>query len=399
MTTKNVSVSQREPRESSSFQEFLWWLSTAEKEIVSDCVIDRNRYAIVGMIVMTTWLFATLSWTYFFSTAIGNPWIYIPLGIFMGFIILCIDRALIKGIHAGNRRKFRPFLFRGILALTIGVFMAQPAILYLFDREIKMQISLDNESKKLKKSNELDSLYQSRKNELITGRNQILLREKNQLDLVNTARDSYLREADGTGGTGKVGIERIARAKKEEYEKLDQDYRNLLRQNKPETDRIDKEMAEIDVAIKKEELLFTTYLNDGFLTRVEALENLLNNNRALQFRYYLIVAILMLIELMPVIAKSLLPSGSYDEKVALREEMEKEMAFDNAKKEKELKQLYNALAHEKDGELIRELFTMSREDRQEKIRALSARFREDPNESFDDMWEKIKNDVLSKQEN
>ena len=54
--------------------------------------------------------------------------------------------------------------------------------------------------------------------------------------------------------------------------------------------------------------------------------------------------ILLLIELMPVIAKTLLPAGTYDEKVFLREEMEKEIANSNIRKEQELKELYNSLA-------------------------------------------------------
>jgi hypothetical protein len=144
MATNPLSVSQREPYEHSSFTHFLWWLSTAEKEIITDCTIDRNRYSIIGFIVLTTWAFATGAWTYFFSTAIESPWIFVPLGLFMGFIVLCIDRALIKGINRKNRNRLTPFLFRGLLAVTIGLFMAQPAILFLFDKEIKVQISLDN---------------------------------------------------------------------------------------------------------------------------------------------------------------------------------------------------------------------------------------------------------------
>ena len=65
---ENVSISQRENYEPSQFSEFLWWLSTAEKELLVDSVVDRNRFKIVGMTVLTTWMFATLAWTYFFST-------------------------------------------------------------------------------------------------------------------------------------------------------------------------------------------------------------------------------------------------------------------------------------------------------------------------------------------
>src|SRR5690349_22660223 len=90
--------------------ELLWWLATAEKELIHDCVVDRNRYRIVGLSVLATWLFATLAWTYFFSTAVDSLFMYVPLGIFMGFIILTIDRTLIKGINKSNKNKITPLL-------------------------------------------------------------------------------------------------------------------------------------------------------------------------------------------------------------------------------------------------------------------------------------------------
>src|SRR5438034_11543597 len=120
------SLSQRAEYEPSSFTKFLWWLSTAEKEIIIDCQVDRNRYAITGMTVLGTWLFATLAWSYFFSTVVSNLFFAILLGIFMGVIILGIDRALIKGINAQNKRKFWPLFISGLLAITIGTFMVQP---------------------------------------------------------------------------------------------------------------------------------------------------------------------------------------------------------------------------------------------------------------------------------
>src|ERR1700712_2524882 len=129
---EKIAFSQRENYTPSSFTELLWWLSTTEKELVADAVVDRNRYKIVGMTVLATWAFATLAWSYFFSTVTGNIWVSILLGLFMGFIILTIDRALIKGINKSNKNRLAPLLFRGLLAVTIGVFMAQPALLYMF---------------------------------------------------------------------------------------------------------------------------------------------------------------------------------------------------------------------------------------------------------------------------
>jgi hypothetical protein len=399
MTEKNIAVSQRESYTPSQLTEFLWWLSTAEREILIDSVIDRNRYRIIGMTVLATWAFATFTWTYFFSTIVDSLVMAIALGLFMGFIILTIDRALIKGITKFNKKRFTPLLFRGLLALTIGTFMAQPAVLYMFDKEIKLQTSLDNEKKKMVKQQELDLLYKNKKDELTKEQQTIQKELTAKYDDVAKARQSFLAETDGSGGTGKVGIKDIAIAKRNEYQKLDGEYQTLVKEKQEKLDSAAAGLKEIDTKIKTAEAEFTQYLNNGFLTRVEALNNLLKNNEALQFRYYLIVFILMLIELMPVIAKTMLPSGSYDEKVMLREEMEIEIAHSNIRKEKNLKEIYNQMAHEYDTEAITAFFALSKEDRTEKIRTFSRKWKEENHQTFDGFWEKMKKEILTKQEN
>ena len=399
MTERNVALSQRESYTPSQFSEFLWWLSTAEKEILIDSVVDRNRYRIIGMTVLGTWAFATFTWTYFFSTIVDSLLIAIALGLFMGFIILTIDRALIKGITKFNKKKFTPLLFRALLAITIGTFMAQPAVLYMFDKEIKMQTSLDNEKRKMVKRQELDSLFSNRKNELLSQKEKIKTELENKYADVSKARENFLGETDGSGGTGKIGIAAIALAKRNEYQKLDGEYQALLKTEQVKLDAAEKELNEMEGKIKAEETAFTQYLNNGFLTRVEALSNLLKNNTALQYRYYLIVFLLMLIELMPVIAKTLLPSGSYDEKVMLREEMEIEIAHSNIRKERQLKEMYNQMAHEYDGEAITAFFRLTKDDRNEKMKAFSKKWKDENHQTFDGLWEKMKKEILTKQEN
>ena len=396
---RNIALSQRENYIPSQFTEFLWWLSTAEKEILVDAVVDRNRYRIIGMTVLATWAFASFTWTYFFSTIVDSLFIAIALGLFMGFIILTIDRALIKGITKFNKRKFTPILFRGLLALTIGTFMAQPAVLYMFDKEIRMQISLDNEKRKLGKRQELDLLYKNRKDELVQQKEKIKADLEKKYADVSKARESFLAETDGSGGTGKIGIKDIAIAKRNEYQKLDGEYQALLKEDQPKLESTDLELNRMETKIKMEEANFTQYLNNGFLTRVEALNNLLNNNPALQFRYYLIVFILMLIELMPVIAKTMLPSGTYDEKVMLREEMEADIAHSNIRKEQLLKEMYNQAAFDNDAEAINAFFSLTKDDRNEKMRVFSKRWATENHQTFDGLWEKMKKEILTKHEN
>ncbi|MFT3981723.1 MAG: DUF4407 domain-containing protein [Ferruginibacter sp.] len=399
MSQKHIPLSQRESYEPSQFTEFLWWLSTAEKELLIDSVVDRNRYRIIGMSVLATWIFACFAWTYFFSTIVSSIVMAVALGLFMGFIILTIDRALIKGINKFNKRKFTPLLFRGLLALTIGTFMAQPAVLYMFDKEIKLQTSLDNEKKKMLKRAELDSLYKGQKTELALAKTNIQKELTAKYDGVTQARNNFLAETDGSGGTGKVGIKDIAIAKRNEYQKLDAEYQALLKTEQPRLDSLDRVSTELDSKIKAEETTFAALFNDGFLTRIEALNNLIKNNSALQFRYYLIVFILMLIELMPVIAKTLLPSGSYDEKVLLREEMEIDMAGSNMRKEQQLKELYNQMAFDNDKEALTAFFTLTKDDRTEKMKAFSKKWKEENHQTFDGLWEKMKKEIFTKQEN
>ena len=376
----------------------MWWLSTAERELLVDCVVDRNRYRIIGTMVLGTWAFAILAWTYFWST-INDNWVFsILLGLFMGFIILTIDRALIKGINKFNKTKVAPLLLRSLLAITLGTFMAQPAILFMFDKEIKLQSSLDNEKRKRAKQNELDSLYTPQKQELMLKKSALQSELANKYVEVNTARQAFVQEIDGTGGSGKVGIKDIAIAKKNEYEKIDGEYKMLADQSEPKISAIDSNLSIIDGIIKKENEIFSGFLNNGFLTRIEALSNLVKNNQALQMRYYLIIIILMLIELMPVLAKTLIPSGTYDEKVKLREEMEKEIAQGNQIKERDLKELYNRLAKENDEKFIHHFFEVSKDERQQKMKDQLSRWTAS-NESFDGFWESLKKDMLTKQEN
>ncbi len=391
-------LSQRESYTATKWTKFLWWLSTAEKELLSDCVIDRNRYSIIGMTVMATWLFATLAWTYFFSTVVSNIYTCFALGIFMGGIILTIDRALIKGINKFNKNKITPLLFRGVLALTIGMFMAQPALLYLFDKEIHLQISLDNEQKKKDKLQQQQAVYSITKKDLLDKKTNLQKQLDDKYKEVAVARNNFIAETDGTGGSKKIGLKDIAQAKQKEYLKLDGEYQQMSAALLPQIKSIDNSLNSIESTVQNEQQSFNTLLNDGFLTRSEALNNLLKTNTALQFRYYLLVVILLLIELMPVIAKTILPAGTYDEKVHLREKMEKEIVQKNMVHEQQLKEMYNQLAFEQDTNFIKNFFTHSDKERHEKMRTQMNNWKENDDQSFDTMWNGIKKDMLTKQE-
>ena len=397
MIEKNYATLPKQLYEPSLFTKFLWWLSTAEEELLINAVVDRNRHRIIGMTVLATWAFATLAWTYFFTTVAATIWLAIPLGFFMGFIILTIDRALIKGINKFSTKKLWPLLFRGILAVTIGVFMAQPALLYLFNKEIKLQTSLDNEKRKKVKSAELNEFYRIKKADLTAEKENFNKETAAKYADVIKAKDNFLAETDGSGGSGKVGIKTVAMAKKIEYQKLDEAYQNLISTQLPAKNFIETELKNINDSINKEESNFASYFNDGFLTQIEALNNLIKNNSALQFRYYLLVMILLLIELMPVIAKTILPSGTYDEKAMLQETMEKEIAQKFIDKQKQLKEFYLDISHKNDVEIMTAFFEISKSSRIEIIKENTKNWKEIQSETFEQLVNNMKQTLLNQQ--
>jgi hypothetical protein len=277
--------------------------------------------------------------------------------------------------------------------------MAQPALLYLFDKEIHSQISIDNEKRILLKKNQMDSVYQDQQSALQQEKTTLNNTLDKKYEEVAALRQSFLAETDGSGGSGKRGYETIAKTKEAEYLKTERTFEEFKKGQQDRLAKVDSSLQTIEKIKAVELASFKSTLNDGFLTRIEALHHLIEGNGAARFRYYLLVVILVLIELMPVIAKTLLPAGSYEERVRQQEWLEKDMITYNLQKERELKEMYNRLSYEQDKEFIETFFAEARQERLDKMRERLKKWKTNNHEAFDDIWSMLKKDVLSKQEN
>jgi hypothetical protein len=380
------------------WQQFLWWLATAEQELIRSCVIDRSWYAIVGMSVMATWLFATLAWSYFFYTVTASVLAALGLGIFMGGIILTIDRSLIKGLRRTGKGMWISLLFRSLLAVCIGLFMSQPALLYLFNKEIKAQVSIDNEARKRQKRVSQDSVYAPQRAILLTEKTALEQQLNGRYQEMGRARDNFIAETDGTGGSRKIGLKNIARVKEQAYQQLDSGYQQLSGTLQPRIKVIDSTLVAIDGQMSREQAAFESLLNDGFATRIEALNNLVKNNDAVAFRYYLLVVLLVLIELMPLLSKMMLPEGSYEEKIRLREAMEKTITRSNHEREQQQKEWFNQLSFELDQQMVKDFMEQSKPYRQSAMQDQLSAWQTAPGQSYKNLWQQFKKSLLSGQE-
>lgn len=291
---------------------FLWWMAAADTEILKDCRADRERYRIIGISVLVTWLFATLAWGYFFSTVTDDEVVVAGLAFFFGFAILSIDRSLIAAMSGAGRRQFLPVAFRLLLAFTIGLFISQPIVLLLFQKDIQAQMVLNRQGKLEKFRAELAVLNAPHKAALEKDLQQWQQQLQQKETQVKTYKDDYIKETDGTGGTGKIGESSIARVKKTEYLKAEQELSGLRSMLSPQLQERQTQLADIWKEDRVKEQAYVASLTDGFLAQTEALGELTEQHAPLRQRYRLIVLIITLIEVMPLLSKLLMPKGEYD---------------------------------------------------------------------------------------
>jgi hypothetical protein len=291
---------------------FLWWMAAADAEVLKECRIDRERYRIIGISVLVTWLFATLAWGYFFSTVVNDEIVVAGLALFFGFAILSIDRSLIAAMSGAGRRQFLPVAFRLLLAFTIGLFISQPIVLMLFQKDIQAQMVLNRQGKLEKFREELATLNAPRKAALEKDRQQWEQQLQQKETQVKTYKDDYIKETDGTGGTGKIGESSIARVKKTEYLKAEQELSAMRSALEPQLRERQLQQEEIWKENRVKEQAYVASLTDGFLAQTEALGELTDQHPPLRQRYRLIVLIITLIEIMPLLSKLLMPKGEYD---------------------------------------------------------------------------------------
>ncbi|OJY95639.1 MAG: hypothetical protein BGP13_12440 [Sphingobacteriales bacterium 40-81] len=291
-------------------------MAAADASLMKDCGPDKFRYTVIGYTVMATWLFATLAWGYFFSTLFDDILIILPAAVFFGFVILTIDRGLIAGLNSnGGKNKWLSLSLRLLLALTIGFFISQPVVLMLFEKDINAHLPVVKEkkiaayTKQVRDENAV--ILQQARAEIERIRNEQKVKEQEISDLKN----AYIRETDGTGGSGKIGEYTIARVKKMAYLKSEEDLIAWKRGVQPALDSALAKEKATEAVIQQRIAEFDKGLTDGFLTRIETLDDLMIVHPPVKYRYRLVIMLIMMIELMPLLTKLMMPSGLYEEKV------------------------------------------------------------------------------------
>lgn len=204
---------------------------------------------------------------------------------------------------------------RIILAVFIGIVVATPLELKLFESEINAEIGLmQQESYKLQ-----DDLLKKRYEGDIAVIQKEINTLRSQLDKSGQERtaktNEALAEADGTGGSRIRAMGNIYKAKAKAAEKADQDYQLMLSSVQPKLDEQYQKLNEIEISKKSDmDNLSRTSLT-GFASRLKAMHRLSDREDAIWAASFFITLLFLIIECAPILVKLISEKTPYDQRL------------------------------------------------------------------------------------
>ena len=302
---------------------FLWWCSGAHQKLLKQFPSEHSKYSGLGAVLLATFVLATISAGYAVYTVFGN-WLWtIAFAIIWGLIIFNFDRFLVSTMRKygiSRRKQIMMALPRLALAFLIGVVIARPLEMKIFEKEINVKMT-KNLHDKIRLNDSL--LAMEYKNQLVnaeTERQRLLGRKLAIEDTLHNLRSAYLQEADGTGGSRQRGIENITRLKQDAFNLARIQFAPellLLEQNMKSQDSVTN-TAKASMEDKRKQFEATAMANMGFLERNKALSDLSAEENSVFWASLLISMLIILIEIGPVLSKLMMPLGPYD--IALAKE-------------------------------------------------------------------------------
>ena len=328
-------------KKKSSGNNFLWWCSGAYQKLLKDYPTEHSKYAGLGGVILATFVLASLSGGYAMYTVFESLPMAMGFGTVWGLNIFNIDRFIVSTMRkygVSQRRQVWLTVPRIALAFIIGVTIARPLELKIFEKEINTKMIANQHSKIL-----LNDSLLLLENKVLTQNamdERSRLTDRKQLieDSLHQLQKSYIVEADGTGGSGKRGIENITRLKKEAYDGALQQYSPELAMLAIGIQKQDSlnSTAQAAMEIKRKQYEGLTAANMGFLERNKALSDLSAEETSVWWAIFLVSVLIILIETGPILAKLIMPVGPYDIALAKEELLKMAASENDIRRDKEI---------------------------------------------------------------
>jgi hypothetical protein len=300
---------------------FFIFCSGAVDSILKRCPSDYNKYHGIGATIFFTGVFSAISAGYALYTVFQS---YITSAIFAilwGMMIFNLDRYIVSGMRKKNNiiKELGMALPRIVLAVFIGIVIATPLELKLFESEINAEIGMMQQETYKMQDDLLNKRYEA---DIKVVNDEIkLLRDKlsnaDQERIVRTKE--ALAEADGTGGSKIRAMGNIYKAKSKAAEKSEQEYQLLYTEIKPMLDEQLTKLDEIDQKKKDEMTTLSRASLTGFASRLKALHRLSEREEAIKIAGLFITILFLIIECSPILVKLISEKSPYDQRVDILE--------------------------------------------------------------------------------
>ncbi|MFP4556679.1 MAG: DUF4407 domain-containing protein [Bacteroidales bacterium] len=295
---------------------FFCWCSGARLYLLKQCPTEYNKYYGIGVIVFLTGIMASLSGGYAIYTVFRNLQVSLAFGALWGFLIFSIDWYIVASLrkHQNKSKEFATALPRFILALLIAFVVSMPLKMKLFEREINQQIVFDQQQSAIGFQNLVNEEFVDI--ERIESENRMLRQEIAQKEEQrNKLFTMIIDEAEGMSPTRTPGKGPVYREKKAEYDKVDEELKQLIKQNNK---IIQQNLIALEQLREKrnsaiENAQTTTAESDGFLARLKAMGTLNESNASIRWASWFIILLFITIESAPIIVKLLSARGPYDD--------------------------------------------------------------------------------------
>jgi hypothetical protein len=361
------------PPASDGGNRFLWWCAGADAKMLQAYPTEHAKYAGIGGVMLATFVLAALSSGYAMYSVFGHIGWAALFALIWGLIIFNFDRFLVSTMRkygVSRRQQWGMALPRVILAILIGVTIARPLELKIFEKEIDVQVTKNRHDKIALNDSLLLQAETPAKLRAEGERARLISRKQLLEDSLASLQQAYIREADGTGGSGKRGIEKLTKLKMDAFEQATAQYQpelSLLNQKLAVQDSILKGW-EAGLVKKRADYAAELATKVGFLERNKALEDLRSTESSAWWATLMVSLLIILIEVGPILSKLIMPLGPYDMALAQTELMQmarsdREMVKDKALLQDKLDRIY---AHKK--EVSQELLDQVKELQRKKIK-------------------------------
>src|SRR3569833_2187248 len=183
----------KKPRESL----FLWWCAGAYQALLKECPSEQTKYAGLGGVILATFVLAALSAGYAIYSGFNSPVWAVVFAVIWGLVIFNFDRFLVSTMRKYGVSRIKQLWMavpRVALALLIGVTIARPLELKIFEKEIDVQVT-ENRHKKIVLN---DSLLQVESQGVLTAaegeRDRLMARKTLLEDTLHRLRQAYVQE-------------------------------------------------------------------------------------------------------------------------------------------------------------------------------------------------------------